>query len=262
MGRALRLVTGRVTNPGTAFTALTPNSGDRFAVDNFDVSRSAYLVALWAKAASPGAVRVRSPRLHDNSQAIRLQNANATPFLLFKPPFGQRLYPSDQLTVEMTGGTAETDSLGMLWTYEDLPGVDARFADWPSIAGRIRNLVTCEILAPRPTTAGDYGATRPITDQYDVLKANTDYALLGYVVSSDVTAVAIQGPDTGNLRIGGPGHTQQLQTVDYFVNLSEQFGAPYIPIINANNRGATQVQIVDNATAGSVAVNLILAELG
>jgi hypothetical protein len=262
MGRALKLVTGRVTNPGTTFTVLTPNTGDRFTVDNFDPTRRAYLVGLWAKAATAGAVRVRSPRLHDAAQGIRLQNANATPFLLYFAPYQQPIYPADILTVEMTGGAAETDSLGMLWTFEDLPGVDARFIDFATLVARMRNIMTTESACPRPSTAGDYGATRPINDVYDTIKANTDYAILGYVVSADVTAVAIQGPDTGNLRIGGPGHTQQLQTYNFFVQLSQQLAAPYIPVVNGNNKGSTLVQVVDNATTGNVSVNLILAELG
>lgn len=261
MGRAIRVNSGRVTNPGTTFTALTPNTGDRFAIDNFDVASSAYLVGVWAQAGTAGAIRIRSPRLHDASQAIRLVDGAQTPRLLLPLGARQSVYPGDTLTVEMTGGAAETDVGAFLLYYENLPGIEARLAYARDVLPAIQNIVVEEVTAAPSSTAGDYGASVSIVSTYDVLKANTDYALLGYLVDAAAAVVAIQGPDTGNLRIGGPGAPDFYDTRRYFLMLSEALDMPCVPIINANNRGATLVQIARTATTGNVVVSLILAEL-
>ncbi len=144
MGKALQVVTGRVTNPGAAITGLTADTGDSFAVRSFDMSSPAWLENVWAMAATAGVVRIRSPRLHDAAQGIRLRTlaANARPLL--PEACDQRLYPQDVLIFEMSGGAAEVDMASMLLYYPDLPGVDAQLASWDEIAARIVNITTEE----------------------------------------------------------------------------------------------------------------------
>ena len=111
---AIEVVTGRVTNPGAAFTALTANTGNVFTVRDFPKEVPAYLHGLWTQQATAGQVRMRSPRFHDDTQGIRKISAAATVRNLFGDEQEQRLYPNDPLRFDMTGGGAEVDSAAYL----------------------------------------------------------------------------------------------------------------------------------------------------
>lgn len=261
MGIAVETVSGRVTNPGTTITALTANSGDSFSVRSFTFESGAYLEEIYASAATAGLIRVRSPRLHDNVQGIRLRTTAAAVRRLLPDTAMQRLYPQDVLIVEMTGGASETDVGILQLYYADLPGTAARLALWEQIAPRVVNILTCEVAIAAASTLGDWSAGTSIDTTFDLLKANTDYAVLGYESSVNVGAVAIGGPDTGNLRVGGPGSTEAIETRGYFVEQSRIHGTPHIPVINAANKGSTLAYQVDSETGASNSVGFILAEL-
>lgn len=262
MGLGAEIITGRVVNPGATITAVTVATGDSLTVRNGPAERRTILDDLWALGATAGVARVRSPRLHDNVQGLRARYLAATPqpLLPFEPE--QRLYPQDALIVELSGGAAETDVASLLLWYEDVPGVNARLAAWEEISPRIRNLLTVETNHTTGATAGDYGGGLAINANFDLLKANVDYAVLGYNTDVAVCSVGYRGPDTGNLRVGGPGTTQRIESRDWFVEMARVTGRPYIPIINAANKSATTIDLVHTATAAAVNVTTILAELG
>lgn len=259
MGKAITLTSGYATNPSSTFTALTVNSGESLTVPSFSPGSYAALVAPWSPGASAGVFRLRSPRFHDAAQGIRMQRGAASFESLFGLSFGQTIYPSDTITAEITGGAAETDMGAFLSYFDDLPGVDARLANWNEIAGRVRNLVGVEV----DLTSGGvgvYGTAKAINASFDTFKASVDYALIGYTVSVKVGVVCVYGPDTGNQHLGGPGIiTPNQQTRSWFKDLGEALGRPCIPIINSNNKGVTFVQIADvgNATSSNVTLNLL-----
>jgi hypothetical protein len=261
MGLAAQLVAGRVTNPGTTLTALTVNTGDSFAVNNFPNTAQCYLDQMWAREATPGVFRIRSPRMHDASQGIRTQVGDTVPRLLLPDGADQRLYPSDTLTVEASGGGAETDNAFFLAYYTDLPGVSARLATWQEVQPRIVDIAGVEVDTTTSATAGQWSAGTAINASFDTFKANTDYALLGYLMATAVGAVAVQGVDTGNFRIGGPGAVDHIQTREYFVKMAHGTGRPYIPVINSNNKATTNLFVADPATSTAINTTLILAQL-
>jgi len=258
---ALEVITGRVTNPGAAFTALTANTGNTFNIRDFPESSNAYLEGIWTQQATAGQVRVRSPRFHDDVQGIRKIAASASVRNLFGDEYEQRLYPNDPLRFDMTGGAAEVDAAAMLVYYRDLGGINARLEMWESIKPRIVDIMGQVVDVAGPATSGDWSAGTTITTPNDNLKADTDYAILGYEVSAECLAVGISGTDTGNLRVGGPGPTEAIETRDWFVSLSRAHGAPHIPVFNSNNRGNTLVFVSRITAAGTVNVSLELARL-
>lgn len=134
-------------------------------------------------------------------------------------------------------------------------------ATWDQTAPRIVNLLTAEIAVTNPTTAGDWSAGTAINATNDLLKANTDYAVIGYQCAAAVGAVGIQSADTSNLRTGGPGTTESIETRDWFVSMSKVTGRPYIPILNSANKGSTLVSVAGTVTGGTTTVDLILAQL-
>lgn len=260
MGRALEVLSGRATNPGATITGLTVNTGDSLTVKSFPFESPAFITQAWVEAATLGILRIRSARLHDQAQGIRLGPGTELQPLLPDEAM-QRIFPQDALTVEITGGGAETDAAALLVYYTDLPGVDARLAMWEEIAPRIINLMGAEQNLTTGGTAGDYGGSQAINADLDTFKRNIDYALLGYTTDGDTLAVGITGPDTGNLRVAGPGSTDAEITRDWFSQLSRRSGQPTIPIINAANVAATTIDVASVATSAARDVNLVFAEL-
>lgn len=262
MGQALQLVSGSVTNPGATITAVAALSGESLTVPAFAPNSKAYLGQVWADGATAGVARIRSPRMHDNAQGIRLQHGAAIREPLIPIRALQPVFPADALTVELSGGAAETDMMAYLLWFDDLPGVAARLAAWADIAPRIKNLLAVEVDLTTGAV-GAYGTNRALNFSFDTLKASTDYAILGYNVSVKTSVVCIFGPDTGNQHVGGPGLlSPNFDTRRWFVELSDQLGRPAIPIINSNNRGTTFVQAADITNALAVNVSLNMAELG
>lgn len=258
---AIEVVTGRVTNPGATFTALTANTGNTFAIRSHPTEGTAFLEELWTQQATAGAIRVRSPRLHDDVVGIRMLAAAASVRRLLPEEAKQVLYSQDDLTVEMTGGGAEVDSAAMLIYYQDLPGIQARVASWEEIAPRIEALHGFPVAVAGPATSGDWSAGTRLDTTVDELKANRDYAVLGYTLDAECLAVAIAGTDTGNLKIGGPGPLLADETRAFFVDQGRRMGTPHIPVINAANRQGTLVHVARITAAGTVNVTLLTALL-
>lgn len=262
MPQAIQLSTGFFTAAGAGTGVATANGGDTFTVQNFPTSSPAYLENIWANGASTDFVRVRSPRMHDANQGIRLQLGGSANFPLLPFEVEQELYPADALTVEIDETAAATGAIALLEYYTDLPGTSARLASWAEVGPRIQDISGVQVTAGAIGAIGSYGASVAINSSFDNFQAGADYALLGYTVAASRLAIAIQGQDTGNLKLGGPGSNDARVTRDWFVKISEAIQKPCIPIIAANNKGSTNVMQADNAASAAVAVTLIFAELG
>ncbi len=260
MGRAIDTIAGYATNPGTTPTEITVLAGQSATVKAYPPTSRAYLLTVWSPGATEGIVRIRSPLLHDPNQGIRLQRPAGSLYPLLPEYPLQLVYPTDKLIIEVTGGTAEVDMAAILIYYEDLPGVQARLEDWNTVRGMIHNLVGVEVQLTSGA-AGRYGVTRSITADIDLLKANVDYAILGYVVRSPIGIITIEGPDIGQLDISFPGITNVDVTRNWFVRLNQVTGLPCIPIINAGNKGTTLLKAADPVANTVTQVSLILAEL-
>lgn len=261
---ALELITGRATNPGAGPTALTPGTGDSFTVRSFPFEQGAAIEGVWYQGATTGFVQIRSPRMHDNVRGLRLRAPANRPSNLLVPTGRQRLFPQDVLTIEISGGAAETDAAAVLLYYADLPGVQQRLGAWEQIQPRIASVLSIDMAIANPATTGDWSVGDPINEASggDLLKANVDYAVLGYTADANSLAVALRGPDTGNMKVGGPGDSGvPFDPRQWFVDLSRITGLPHIPIINAANKGATLAFVANVTAAGSTTVSFVLAEL-
>lgn len=258
---AIEVVTGRVTNPGATLTAVTANTGNSFAIRSHQTEGTAYIEEIWAQQATAGQVRVRSPRLHDDTVGIRMISAAAAVRRLLPEEAFQVVYPQDELTVEQSGGGAEVDAIALLIYYQELGGINARVATWEEIKPRIQSLHSFPVAVAGPATSGDWSAGTRFDTTVDELKANRDYAVLGYTVDTESLAVAVRGTDTGNLRIGGPGPLLADETRAFFVDQGRRMGTPHIPIINASNRQGTFVDVARVGAGGTITVTLTTALL-
>lgn len=257
---AIEVITGRATNPA-AFTTLTANNDNSFSVRSHNQEGTAWLEECWTQQATAGELRITSPRLHDDVVGIRMRTHASSVRRLLPEEAEQVLYSQDDIGVEIQGGGAEVDAAALLVYYQDLGGINARVATWEEVKPRIESLHGFPVAVAGPGTSGNWSAGTPINTTVNLMKANRDYAFLGYTVDVEVLAVAISGSDTGNLRIGGPGPAVADETRAFFVDQSRRSGRGHIPIINSANRGGTLASVCRITAAGTVNVTFLTALL-
>jgi hypothetical protein len=263
MGKGMQVVSGFVTAPSTTFTAWTMGSGDSLSVRNTPEGNPIHLLNMWADNQAAGFLRVRSALLHDNVIGITAGILASEVQPLMPMGLGQILKPQDLLTVEQTGSATASDieSGSLLVYYDELPGADARLATYDQIRNRIESyMYVTNTLASG--TAGGYSGEEAINAEVDQWKANRDYALLGYLNGVECCTLGWRGPDTSNLRVGGPGtETFRDITGNWFVTLSMATGKACIPIINAANKAATLIDCTQDENGADPIVTSIFALL-
>lgn len=263
MGAALELLAGFVTAPSTTFTALTMGSGNSATIRNSPDGKKIALLQAWADNQGAGNFRIRSPKLHDNVQGIRLGVVLSEVLPLIPGGIMQKLYSQDVLTLELTGSAtaADIESAALLVYYEDLPGIAARLITVDDLMKRMVHIFTVENSLALGT-AGGYSGEEALNAEFDQFKANTDYALIGYLCSAECAAVRWRGSDTGNLGVGGPGtETMRHLTARWFVHLSEKHNLPLIPVFNSANKAGVLIDGVQDENGTDVIVTTIMAEL-
>jgi len=178
---------------------------------------------------------------------------------------GMSLNPQAQelLSVTIAGSNVagDVEQLSMLVHYDDLPGVSQRLITASQLDSRLEDLTTIEHSIV--STAGpSYGTPTVITTSSDLLRANRDYAVLGFSSRTACQSVYLIGPDTGNLRVGGPVSLgNEALSSQFFVLQSRAHGLPAIPVISAGNKQSTSVGVTTDENAGTFLVTLYLGLL-
>lgn len=260
MPRAVQTVAGFYTAGGAGTGAATPAPGDSFAITSFGSSGTAVIEQVVASGASTDWVRIRSPRMHDAQQAIRLRTGAQPNHNMLPWGTNQPMYSSDVPIVEIDETGAASGGILITYGYSDLPGVQPNLDVWSNIEPRIQQIFVAEA-SVAGAAIGTWSPGVAINASYDVFEANRSYALLGYRTSVSCLGIKITGIDTGNLGIGGPGVNDGIQTQEYFITASEKTGRAFIPIIQANNKASTLVANVDSAANTATVVSLIFALL-
>jgi hypothetical protein len=265
VGLAIETIAGRALNPGAALPGaqLTNNTGSSFTVRSAQETSAVRLQGMWAKGLAGGVFNIHSPRMHDNTTGISIPYTPNLPIdaLAESPP--QLLVPNDPLFATITGGAAETDCGYATISYDALDGIAAVLRTEAEVTPNIKNLVTVRVTVSAAVTVGDWSPGTPLNATDDKLHADALYAVLGMIPTNTVGAVAIQGADTGNLKVGMPGlnASQDIDSRYYFLLQSRTEDTPFIPIIKANNKSSTLVFQCDNAAGANNDVFVILAEL-
>ena len=146
MPAGLEVIAGQATAPSATFTALTMNAGNTLTVRNAALATDVRLINMWAKNQVAGVFRVRSPKLHDNVQGIRMRNPSASAIEMLPWNTFQKLVPQDNLVAEITGSAVagQFEQGAMLLYYADLPGQMARLTTITDVQRRGQNLFTVE----------------------------------------------------------------------------------------------------------------------
>jgi len=269
MGLGLEAVLGYATGTTGSFVPLTAGANQSFTIRNFP-SGEAVLEEIWASdSVGPYTMSIHSPKMHDDVYGIvlggnPLDNAGAVAFnpQTLLPGYAvQEVYATDTLAFTVSATTSDLVAALFLIRYSNISGINARLFDWATIKPMIVNLVGVQVSPETNGTAGHWGTAAAFNSGLYRLKANTDYAVLGYTVSQPCTAVVLNGIDTGNLNVGGPGYWNIAEGGDYFIRLSNQYGTPHIPVINSNNAPNITVNIADVLTSQTIKVSFVLAQL-
>lgn len=280
MGSAFEIVTGynspSTTTAGT-YTAFTANSGQSFSIRQANGSPAGQVFGPWGQFGAAGKLQIKTPRWHDTTVGdtyhINIDTATYMPYSMLGLDDWEPAYATDNLTVQSTTDVSQTGAtqfaVGIPIYYSDLPGVDGNFMSWQQVIG-YRNYTqktglhyVTWVVPSSAGTAGQIGTGVLINATNDQYKANHSYALLGYTLSAGCGTLLVQGTDTGNLYVGGPGTVDERFTKRWFVELSQTSGLPLIPIIQANNKSTTNVYIVDAATTSTAfTVGLHWMDLG
>jgi len=267
MGVAIDTIVGTATAPGAVVTALAAATGDSFTIRNTAIGVDIRILEMWGFFNAAGIFRVHSPRMHDNVQGIRSQVQATTPLPLLSHWPLQRLFPQDALILEVTGSAVagQIESGILMVYYADLPGVAGRFMSPDDLGPRGVNVLTVEVDVT-PGVGGGYTGASALNKNFDLLIANTDYALLGATFSATVGAATIKGADSGNLRIPIPGLASAPQvTKDWFWRVAMWSRMPLIPIFNSANKAGITIEGVASqaGTAFNVSLNFVqLAPVG
>jgi hypothetical protein len=261
--QAMEIVGGYTTGDTTAVTGVTLKTGNSLTIRNAPFDSKVYLLSLWTKYQVAGEGRLRSPRMHDNVRGINWSVGANDSQPVISPYFPQILVPQDTLVLETDGGGAAGDVAitDFLVYYENLPGVSARLVDPDYVRQHGKHVIMVENNIATAAT-GDWGGEEAINAEVDLMKANTDYALIGYTVDVECASVRWRGVDTGNLGVGGPGYVDNKDlTVNWFVRLSMASGLPCIPVFNSANKAGILVDASQDEAGTDVILHSIFVEL-
>ena len=265
MGNAIDTVLLDVHNAATTAVGLTnatAATGDSLGVRSFADAAWARLENVYLQGTTPPRrFRLLSPRLHDNVTGISFDALENPTEFVFPPDIGQALYSADVLVAQMDAA-ASSDTVAALFNYySDLKGIQQDLRTWDQIKGRIIDIKPVEVDVTSAAVIGQWTDT-VITVTENQLKANYEYAVLGVQESAVALCVGIKGPATGNMRVCAPGASPTLNLTDYFRFMSDQFGAPHIPVFQANDRASTYVSVAANTASVATNVFLMCARLG
>lgn len=252
-------VLAQVTNQ-VALANVVVAPGDSLTVRSFGPPAQAYLGDIIVKGGQSVTARLTSPYLHDTTRGITVITAQAPSLRTLPRQQSQPLSSQDNMVLQALSGGANSTAVALQTYYTDLGASDARLHSWGDIGGLINQVKPVEVDVAASAIIGQWNDV-VITTTENLLKANTDYAILGYSVDVACLCVAIKGQDTGSLRISGPGSVLNFVTEEYFIEKSILSGDPWIPVINAANVNNTFVSVADNAAGTAVKVQLIMAEL-
>jgi hypothetical protein len=280
MGAAIETISGYNTSATTTagtYVAFTAQTGQSFTIRATPSAQAGWLCSPFVEGGAAGVLQIKSPRMHDFTIGTSFEFGIGTAANGLEPLGGfwyqEPCWQTDILTCQYTTNASQTGStstmFGMDVYYQNIPGISANLATWAQVqsyANASENLGDHYVSWVKPTTggtAGLLGTGLAINNTNDQFKANHTYALLGYLAPVQVGLWVINGVDTGNLNIGGPGVLTPFVTSDYFIRRSIVQGIPAIPLIQANNKGSTLVSIADaQSTSTAFTVGLIWMDLG
>lgn len=260
MGLALDLQAYTSTSTGAGnFIAATPFTGGVTQIRNFAATDYAQLLEFGRKGATVGTARIRSALFHDDVQGMRYRALAADPTSHVPHWRPNLLYAQDTPLIDGDGTNTEVEAYALSVYYSNLPGAQARLHSPADVLDSIDLIVGQQVTIS--AVAPPAFATAALTSLYNTLKANRDYAVLGWQSDVPLLAVGIQGADTSNLIAGGTSEADIFKTRDKFIRMSYELNYPLIPVINAANAPSTNVVVFNDVVAANANITFTLGLL-
>lgn len=259
----LQLVSAKGTAINTTIAALAAVTGDSLTVPSFNEGKKAWILQLWADVQLAGTLRIRSPKLHDNVNGLRIDTvaSDATPLLPWG--FAIRIYPTDTLAVELAGSSTGGDEefVSMLCAYEELPGQAGKLYTHDEVMKRMKYLLTVENTITTPTT-GIWGGSEAINAEIDQFQADMEYAILGFKTDTEAQAFGYRAPAWANTRVGGPGiETEPWMVSNWFSRISREYGIPAIPAFVGSDKASVLIDCLQDENGADPTVTTYLAAM-
>lgn len=262
-GAALDVVSASATAAVAGGSAMAAAAGDSLVIRNSALDAQPKLLTMWVKSQTSGFVMITHASGHDQVRDIRCREVAAAVLPLFAPGYAEPCQPQELISATISGAAVAGDIelLHMLMYYPSLPGVAAQLIDSAGLASRMVELVTIEDTTTA-TAGGAYSGARALNAASDLLKADTDYAIVGAHLGAICGALTVRGVDTGNLRVAIPGMPARPDlTAQWFPMLSDWFNLPLIPVINSANKAGIFIENITDENLVAVPFSLLMAEL-
>jgi hypothetical protein len=251
------------TAPGAGGAAAAAVAGDSLTTRNGKLGTAIRALAIWTDFQAVGFLQIATPTGHDQTRGWRTVVAanDPTPILPLGAPFPFQPQELISATIAGSATAGDVETGCALMFYENMPGLQARLARWDDVKARIVRMTTVQASIVSAAGPG-YSGTELITAESNLLRANSNYALLGATCQTTCAGIWLQGPDTANQRVIIPGHSGKAElTSQWFPMLSRAYDLPTIPIISAGNKDSTNIGVITDENAGTFVVSLQLGLL-
>jgi len=253
----------QATAAAVAGSAAAAFSGDSLAVKNAIDGSAIRLLSIFSKNQSLGFQQITAPSFNDTTRGIRWVAPAAQVVQPFMFPSVQPLVPQELISATI-GGTAVAGDIeqGLLTIfYENSPGLQGKYVTPEEVISQGVRAVTVQASLTAGAAGGWSGAAL-ITAGSDLLRANTNYAVIGAQAGIQVSALGMRAPDWSNLRVAVPGDiVGGSDSQEWFARLSKATGLPCIPVFNSANKNNIFLDVADDENGGATTVQWNLVEL-
>lgn len=248
------------TAPGTGAAAAAV-AGDSLIVMN---GKNPRILNTWVDAQANGTLQIITPDGHDTTRGYRVGvvSSEPTPRMVMGMPMPLNAQETISLTMvgSATAGDVENGILQI--AFDDLPGINQNLISWTEAQRRYMKLTTVDFTLDI-TAGGAWNGQELITADSDLLRANTEYAILGIESRVESCAVAIRGPFSGGMRLAVPGSIEfSDMTREWFALLSRaNNNMRTIPVLNSGDKGNILIDGLQDENVADISATLLLAML-
>lgn len=251
------------TAAGAGGAAAAAVTSDSLTVRNAIPGTKAEIIQCWGRNQVAGFQGLTAPSWNDTTRGIQYTCGINTPLPQLNYPSLQPVQAQEPISATIggsaVGGDIEQGSI-LLW-YDNVPGISGRYLDRAGMAKLAIRAVTVR-LSITTTATGAYTGSVALNSATDLLRPNTDYALVGASIGVACCSVGIRSPDWSNVRVGIPGMALRPDiTGDWFALLSDRVARPMIPVCNYGNKANIFVDCLQDENAAAVTLSLNLIEL-
>ena len=259
----LELVCGFVTAVSSTITAVTLcDSAVTNVVRGDTGAEKIVMLPPFAFTQLTGVARIRSTGFPENAQGFRAQHKAGVvePLAPMSILTQYEPKPNETLTIELSGSSTsgDLDMIAVPILYQNPKNYLASYIGLAELNERRMGKIQAIENTITTPTSGAWGTSEAITAEFDVLNADTDYAVVGYLTNSNILAVGYSGTVTGNYRTGGPGDgAKNTVTENWFLDLTRGTGFDLIPTF----RGDAATKFFVNAVTNENGVDPVVTTL-